>query len=317
MKRIIALILSALLLTGLLPTFVHGEGTLALELSADKTRVARGETFTVTVKAASNPGFLLFSAAAGYDRTVFTQDGNVSYGEIGSGTQGKNALIDAGSADTTAAGVLFSFTLRVNDDAAQGSYTVGIKGPSGEQLDVVNSSEEDVPCSFDAITIEVTAAPIAGNAESAAAEPENTWEKGSGEDLEIPVKTPRSTPQKADEVTVTGKDGAEVAVTEKDYSFENGRFRLNKDFLAGLEEGEYHLTVRLGDQLIEEDFTVAAPAQNGGNDKNNLPVLLVAGGSVLALAAVAAVILVIVKKAKKPASEAKGSDTDKEEKKES
>lgn len=187
MKRILAFLLSALLLATLVtPLCANAAGTLKLELKADKTQLERGDTVTVTVKATENPGFLLFMAAAQYDRAVFTQEGEVSYGAIGSGTRGRNAVIDAGGDNTAEVGVLYSFTLRVNDDAKDGTYTIGLKAPLGDKPEAVNTSEEDVPCSFNTVTVEV----LAPKAEEPA---ETTPGQGNEEPKETGSEAPADT----------------------------------------------------------------------------------------------------------------------------
>ena len=125
---------------------------LTLTLSASQTVVSPGDTVTVTVAASSNPGFLIFGASPAFDINAMEQQGGVTYGSVGSGTNGKNALIDAGSADTAATGVLFSYTVKIKDGAPSGDYALSVTVGSGM---VVNSAEEDVPVSVVPVTVTV------------------------------------------------------------------------------------------------------------------------------------------------------------------
>ena len=152
MKKTLAIFLSVLMLATLIvPSFVYADGTLTLELSADKTTVQRGDSITVTVTATENPGWRMFGARIDYPTDAFAQNDNVTYSGIGTGTKGKNPTIDSGDEDTTETGEYFTFTLVVKDDAPFGDYTIGLK-----KFDVIDGEEEDVATTANTISITVS-----------------------------------------------------------------------------------------------------------------------------------------------------------------
>ena len=117
MKKTLAVFLAVLLVAVLtLPLMVYAEeADLAVTVSVDKTEVRRGDTITVTGTLTKNAkGFLAInsSPSVGTGLTFVS----AAKGDLCGGTFGKNIVLDAGDADCTGTGVLFTYTATVNDD---------------------------------------------------------------------------------------------------------------------------------------------------------------------------------------------------------
>ncbi|MBP5288333.1 MAG: hypothetical protein J6Z79_00485 [Clostridia bacterium] len=164
MKKALAVLLSVLMLVSLIaPTFAYADNEMQLVVTVDKTSVTRGGSFTVTVSASTNPGFNMFGASLALE-TGMSQDGNLTYGAIGRGTPGKNAMIEADSGDITETGVLFTATVNVADDAAYKDYTVTI-----DSVEVYDQFVNDVSSAVTPVTVSVVSC-VHANTEQVPAE---------------------------------------------------------------------------------------------------------------------------------------------------
>ncbi len=156
MKKAFALVVLLLVASLLvMPVFA---ASAHMSVSASKSTVTRGDTFTITVSTGTvencfSGGFML-----NYDASVFDY---VSGSALVSGFAMSGVTPMAGnvsgyfmniSGGTTVSGPLFQITLRVKDDAAYGSYTIsGV--PS---MKIANGEEkEDVSCSAGGTTVTV------------------------------------------------------------------------------------------------------------------------------------------------------------------
>ncbi|MBP5288554.1 MAG: hypothetical protein J6Z79_01595 [Clostridia bacterium] len=207
MKKAVSILLSALLLSLLLLPVLAAGDTLTLRLTADRISVAPGGKVTVTVEATENPGWNMFGATPRFDKSIMSLE-RIRYGSIGSGVPGTNATIDAGMKNTTATGVLFSYTLNVREDASLGDTVLGLTIRDGF---IVSITEEDVPATANTVTVTVL---------DPAAE---TW----GQTLEI-----------------TDKDGKNVPFTfdDVDYDPAAGKVSLSESFIKEHPDSAYTVT---------------------------------------------------------------------------
>ncbi len=124
MKRLLAIILSALIvIAGVCPA-VAASTSDTLTISASKATGERGETVTVTLSVENNPGYaaLLLTIP---ETKGFELVSAVSGSGMGSFTQKKNMLWDSAN-NITKTGTLVTLTFRIGEDAEAGENTVRV-----------------------------------------------------------------------------------------------------------------------------------------------------------------------------------------------
>ena len=222
MKKLSILILVLLLVAALaLPVLAAGSATMTL--TASKTTLKQGDTFTVTVSTTSmencTTGGFLFQ----FDEQVFDYvDGSALVsGFTMSGVSTLNGKIAgyfmATGGSATVKGELFRITLKVKSNAASGSYTI-----SGTPSLTVQEGGEKVSASatVDSVTVTVdggetqpteqeTTAATTEPAQSTATEPSQsatteptqsaTSEATTGETVEVTTEDPEILPTKGEQ----------------------------------------------------------------------------------------------------------------------
>ena len=155
MKKLLAYF-SILLIVGMLTLPVFAAQSAHMSVSASKTTLHRGDTFTVTVSASAVENCTAGSFQFSYDTSVFDYligsvsiSGFSSSGISASGG-GASGYFSGGSA--TVQGTIFEIVLQVKDDAPIGSYTIS-GAPSMTAL--ADGVSEAVSCSAGGVTVNV------------------------------------------------------------------------------------------------------------------------------------------------------------------
>ncbi|MDR1815167.1 MAG: leucine-rich repeat protein [Clostridiales Family XIII bacterium] len=140
--------------TGIAPLAVAAAGPVITVGSADG--LAQGESFTVPVTIAGNPGFAGMVLSVNYPKDALELTSIETTGAMLSGAQ-KDAAAGtigyAASADKTGDGTLFSLAFTVKDGTANGSYSIEASLKGGIARNLVNAGLQTVPAGFSAGTV--------------------------------------------------------------------------------------------------------------------------------------------------------------------
>lgn len=130
MKKVMAILLAVVLLTGMFSVTSLAAGTMAFGVTASDESVVPGDTFTVSVSLNANPGVVGFGIANDYDTERFElvgadASGSVFPGYVPPPSLAKNLYtwfdLNAGvTGDNYSTGHLITFTFQVKDGAEPG-----------------------------------------------------------------------------------------------------------------------------------------------------------------------------------------------------
>ena len=126
MKKLISFLLS-LCLVCLLTVPAHAAGSVSMKISASSSTVSRGDTVTFTVTVSGSGAVTQYGLKLSYDTSVFEMVGgshSVSGAQFAEFNESRGFAVLYGS-PTTPGGKVGTFTLRVKDSAAFGTYSVG------------------------------------------------------------------------------------------------------------------------------------------------------------------------------------------------
>ena len=164
MKKALSILLSVLFLLTALPlgaVTATAAGAARIYGTLSQSEVVVGETFTLTVSIADNPGMCGWLVHTAYDETAFelvemskgtafSEDGLTLYPNR---NPAYGLYVDFISPDVTNNGSMYSCTFRVKDDVAPGNYTFVINTKDPDNL--CNLNFDAVPATFENATITV------------------------------------------------------------------------------------------------------------------------------------------------------------------
>ena len=285
-----------------------GSGSAAtITVETVKKAVKVGDTVTLNVSIAGNPGFVAFDFTVKYDAAKLelakTEKGIFS-GELYGGDKKTNQVNFTGPLDKecTGDGVLFTLTFNVKADCADGAQ-VTLNTTTFKNAQNVKLSPTIVA---GGINVSTTGGSTTGGGTTGGGSTvdykiiegaNGTWTQNSDGTLTVRANGEFS---KFTGVMVDGK----VLTAGKDYTAKSGStiVTLSKDYLATLSVGTHKLTVLFNDGNGETNFTVKAASDNNpgtavtpDNTTNNpqtgdhsgivlaVVVLLVSGGALTVL----------------------------------
>jgi len=135
MKKLLSTILVLALMFSVLTITASAEGTGSIVMNPSVKEASAGDTVTVMLNVASNPGVMFFSYTPEYDTARL--DLVKMEGKDGTWTVAKKANWD-GADDEAFTGDVVTLTFQVKDDAAVGTATVG------GTIEAYNSNEEEI-----------------------------------------------------------------------------------------------------------------------------------------------------------------------------
>ena len=290
-----------------------GSGSAAtITVETVKKAVNVGDTVTLNVSIAGNPGFAGYKFKVNYDANKLTlkevTNGTFA-GEAFKANPDKNTVVFGNSTDFHEDGTLFTLKFTVKADCSNGvAVTI-------ENAQIANAAQKDVTATMTIVAggINVT---TGGSTTGGGTTGGGTTGGGSTVDYKIIDGANGSWTQNSDGTLTVRADGVfskfagvevdgKPLIAGKDYTAKSGStiVTLSKDYLATLSVGTHKLTVLFNDGSCETDFTVvkAASDNNPGtavtpdNTTNNpqtgdhsgivlaVAVLLVSGGALTVL----------------------------------
>ena len=277
-----------------------GSGSAAtITVETVKKAVKVGDTVTLNVSIAGNPGFVAFDFTVKYDAAKLelakTEKGIFS-GELYGGDKKTNQVNFTGPLDKecTGDGVLFTLTFNVKADCADGAQ-VTLNTTTFKNAQNVKLSPTIVAGGINVSTTggSTTGGGTTGGGTTGGGSTvvyniiegaNGTWTQNSDGTLTVHVDGEFS---KFAGVMVDGK----VLTAGKDYTAKSGStiVTLSKDYLATLSVGTHKLTVLFNDGEARTNFTVNAVTPNNPQTGDHsgivlaVAVLLVSGGALTVL----------------------------------
>ena len=141
MKKLLTFLVSVCLVCALIVP-AHAAGSVSLRISASSSTVSRGDTVTFTVTISGSGDITSYGLDLSYDTSVFEMVGGsctVSGAALSDFTPGSGFVV-AYRDPTTPSGTVGTFTLRVKDSAAFGTYSVGGSAAAKSGSDSVSAS---------------------------------------------------------------------------------------------------------------------------------------------------------------------------------
>ena len=254
-----------------------------------KNAVQVGDTVTLNVSIAGNPGFAAFDFTVKYDagklELTKAEKGNIEGSFIGNKDTGKvNLFVAADKKEYTEDGVLFSLMFNVKADCADGAQvtlnTTTFKNAQGVKLsptivaggiNVTTGSTTGGTGS----TTGGTGSTTGGTGSTTGGTGSTTGGTGSTAKYEIIEGANGTWTQNSDGTLTVRADGVfskfkgvevdgKLLIAGKDYTAKSGStiVTLSKDYLATLSVGTHKLTVLFNDGSCETNFTVKAASDN-------------------------------------------------------
>ena len=288
-KRILSVLLAlAVVFTMCITAAVaadKGSGSAAtITVETVKKAVKVGDTVTLNVSIAGNPGFVAFDFTVEYDAAKLelakTEKGIFS-GELYGGDKKTNQVNFTGPLDKecTGDGVLFTLTFNAKTDCADGAQvtlnTTTFKNAQNVKLSPtivaggINVSTTGSTTGGTGSTTGGTGSTTGGTGTTAKYEiiegANGTWTQNSDGTLTVRANGEFS---KFTGVKVDGK-----LIDSKNYTAKSGStiVTLSKDYLATLPVGNHSLTVVFNDGECSTDFTVKAAGDNTNPGDNTKP----------------------------------------------
>ena len=277
-----------------------GSGSAAtITVETVKKAVKEGDTVTLNVSIAGNPGFVAFDFTVKYDagklELTKAEKGNIEGSFTGNKDTGKvNLSVAADKKEYTEDGVLFTLTFKVKADVADGTQvtleTKTFKNANGANVpativagginDTTGGNTTGGPTTGGPTTGgPTTGGPTTGGPTTGGP----TTGGGSTADYKIIEGANGSWTQNSDgtlTVRANGEfnkfTGVKVdgkLIDSKNYTAKSGStiVTLSKDYLATLPVGNHSLTVVFNDGECSTDFTVKAAGDNTNPGDNTKP----------------------------------------------
>lgn len=179
LKKALSIFISVLIVISLLPVLAFADTYTNPTIYADNATSTAGNTVSIAVYVANNPGVWGMDVIVSYDRAIMTLS-KVTNGEIFDSSEltpgninSPNYILSYSSNEfdnNTKSGVLATITFSINESTAAGKYTVGISYTEGN---IIDCESKDV--AFDTVNGSVTVeAPKCDHALSFVAEAAST-----------------------------------------------------------------------------------------------------------------------------------------------
>ena len=179
LKKALSIFISVLMVISLLPVLAFADTYTNPTIYADNATSTAGNTVSIAVYVANNPGVWGMDVIVSYDRAIMTLS-KVTNGEIFDSSELTPGNINSpnyilsyssnGFDNNTKSGVLATITFSINESTAAGKYTVGISYTEGN---IIDCESKDV--AFDTVNGSVTVeAPKCDHALSYVAEAAST-----------------------------------------------------------------------------------------------------------------------------------------------
>ncbi len=264
-----------------------GSGSAAtITVETMKKAVKVGDTVTLNVSIAGNPGFAAFDFTVKYDagklELTKAEKGNIEGSFIGKEDTGKvNFIAAADKKECTEDGVLFTLTFNVKADYADGAQ-VTLNTTTFKNAQNVNLSPTIVAGGINVTTGGSTTggsttggSTTGGSTTGGGTTGGGTTGGGSTVVYKIIEGANGSWTQNSDGTLTVRADGVfskfkgvevdgKLLIAGKDYTAKSGStiVTLSKDYLATLSVGTHKLTVLFNDGSCETNFTVKAASDN-------------------------------------------------------
>ena len=257
-----------------------GSGSAAtITVETVKKAVKVGDTVTLNVSIAGNPGFAAFDFTVKYDagklELTKAEKGNIEGSFTGNKDTGKvNLYVAADKKEYTEDGVLFTLTFNVKADCADGAQ-VTLNTTTFKNAQNVKLSPTIVAGGINDTT--------GGNTTGGNTTGGSTTGGGSTADYKIIEGANGSWTQNSDG-TLTFRANGEFSkftgvkvdgklIDRENYTAKSGStiVTLSKDYLATLPVGNHSLTVVFNDGECSTDFTVKAAGDNTNPGDNTKP----------------------------------------------
>ena len=315
-KRVLSVLLAlavvfTMCITAAVAVDTGSSSAATITVETVKKAVKVGDTVTLDVSIAGNPGFAAFDFTVNYDtgklELTKAEKGNIEGSFTGNKDTGKvNLYVAADKKECTGDGVLFTLTFNVKADCADGAQvtlnTTTFKNAQGDKLTpTIVAGGINVTTGGSTTGGSTTGGGTTGGGSTVDYKiiegANGTWTQNSDGTLTVRANGEFS---KFTGVMVDGK----VLTAGKDYTAKSGStiVTLSKDYLATLSVGTHKLTVLFNDGSCDATFTVKAASDNNpgtavtpDNTTNNpqtgdhsgivlaVVVLLVSGGALTVL----------------------------------
>ena len=160
LKKALSIFISVLMVISLLPVLAFADTYTNPTIYADNATSTAGNTVSIAVYVANNPGVWGMDVIVSYDRAIMTLS-KVTNGEIFDSSELTPGNINSpnyilsyssnGFDNNTKSGVLATITFSINESTAAGKYTVGISYTEGN---IIDCESKDV--AFDTVNGSVT-----------------------------------------------------------------------------------------------------------------------------------------------------------------
>lgn len=126
MKRILAIIISIMLIASCAFTGLTASAAGNLSLSVESKTAKRGDTVSVAVKITANSGISFLSVSPSFDSNNLTLTETVKGDVFNAMTGGKNPTFQNSGENLTKTGKLLTFTFKVNENATIKDYSISV-----------------------------------------------------------------------------------------------------------------------------------------------------------------------------------------------